>query len=74
MLLSWLRMAEDFPDQASHQAAGQKDSVQSYPALSFEKRREARAWIEGAPELAAALAELERPRRPGESVEPEGFA
>jgi len=74
LLLAWIDCAADYGSAIAHQTMGQKKFAHTQPQLNQAKRNAARDWAEGQPSLRACLDELERPRRPGEDKEPDGWA
>jgi hypothetical protein len=74
LLIAWMGAASSFKTYKLHQEAGGKPFVPLHAELNIVHRGQARVWAETIPELAGALAELERPAGRDEAAEPEGFA
>ena len=72
VLLAWLAAADQYGNKEDHQAIGQRSRHED--CFQFERRVEARSCLAAMPELALAFDAFERPQRPGEAEEPEGWA
>jgi hypothetical protein len=75
LLLAWLAAGEHRPSRDGHHkmSIAKHRCAEDIAMLSFDRRLELRQWAQEQPDLASLLA-LERVRRDGEGVEPEGLA